>query len=411
MEINMAPNFYDIQRPAAIEEDDPLWQYYQQIKAQQMAAPVDDREYNKELRKTYREQNLMNEVIPTLAKAGANIGTVGGRTARTVLDYETPDPRATDYKYRSQEGADDLKRNLLYERLLTGLSSKIASKDKMQIEAERQRQASELARQRLEREQAERAEKLRLDAENKNADRMSKKEQAEADRALRAQMAEEDRKLREKIAKDNAALRNQQVQVKIDQAKNAPPKEPNVDQGSYAVFGQQMLDAEKESDAVIAKGYDPSEKMAAVRKIPGVYTFAATQEDRAYEAAKRKFIGAVLRKQSGAAISDQEFKREEEKYFPQAGDGPEVMAQKKAARMSIAKNFIQLGSRAAPLMKSSSEFQQKPKGDPVKARMILEKMIKNPSLLKSQNPQDVKARQYIIDSGLESELRKAQGVK
>jgi len=48
--------------------------------------------------------------------------------------------------------------------------------------------------------------------------------------------------------------------------------------------------------------------------------------------ARRNFISAVLRKESGAAISIKEFADEEKKYFPEIGDLPEQIKQKQEAR-------------------------------------------------------------------------------
>jgi hypothetical protein len=53
-----------------------------------------------------------------------------------------------------------------------------------------------------------------------------------------------------------------------------------------------------------------------------------------YAQAKENFITANLRKESGAAIGQGEFVREDRKYFPQAGDSPAVLAQKQKARQT-----------------------------------------------------------------------------
>jgi hypothetical protein len=50
------------------------------------------------------------------------------------------------------------------------------------------------------------------------------------------------------------------------------------------------------------------------------------------DAARKNFITAVLRKESGAAISPTEFATEAQKYFPQPGDTKETIAQKRNAR-------------------------------------------------------------------------------
>jgi len=51
-----------------------------------------------------------------------------------------------------------------------------------------------------------------------------------------------------------------------------------------------------------------------------------------FEQAKRNFINSVLRRESGAVISDQEFANAEQQYFPQPGDRPEVLEQKRQNR-------------------------------------------------------------------------------
>ena len=53
--------------------------------------------------------------------------------------------------------------------------------------------------------------------------------------------------------------------------------------------------------------------------------------------ARKNFVSAVLRKESGAAISPQEYSNEERKYFPQLGDSDAVIKQKQSARDSAIK--------------------------------------------------------------------------
>jgi hypothetical protein len=49
--------------------------------------------------------------------------------------------------------------------------------------------------------------------------------------------------------------------------------------------------------------------------------------------AERNFVNAVLRRESGAAISKSEFDSAEMQYFPRAGDTPEVLAIKEQNRL------------------------------------------------------------------------------
>ena len=60
--------------------------------------------------------------------------------------------------------------------------------------------------------------------------------------------------------------------------------------------------------------------------------YMRTPEGQQYDQAKRNFINAVLRQESGAVIGPSEFASAEVQYFPQPGDSPEVIAQKRANR-------------------------------------------------------------------------------
>jgi hypothetical protein len=77
--------------------------------------------------------------------------------------------------------------------------------------------------------------------------------------------------------------------------------------------------------------------------------------------ARRNFITAVLRKESGAAIGASEFANEEKKYFPQTGDTDTVIKQKQDAReLAIKAMGIQAGPQGARNIA--------PQGDPLGLR-------------------------------------------
>jgi hypothetical protein len=62
--------------------------------------------------------------------------------------------------------------------------------------------------------------------------------------------------------------------------------------------------------------------------------FLRTSEGQRYDQAKRDFINAILRQESGAVIGESEFASAEKQYFPQPGDTPEVIAQKRQNRQT-----------------------------------------------------------------------------
>jgi hypothetical protein len=70
--------------------------------------------------------------------------------------------------------------------------------------------------------------------------------------------------------------------------------------------------------------------------------------------AKSNFITAVLRKESGAVISDSEFDREDKKYFPQVNDSTAVIKQKENARKLAIKA---IETQAGPGAKSIQQLQ------------------------------------------------------
>ena len=70
-----------------------------------------------------------------------------------------------------------------------------------------------------------------------------------------------------------------------------------------------------------------------------------SSDQQQYESLKKNFITAVLRQESGAAISSGEFDNEEKKYFPQPGDTQDTVKQKQDARnMAIRTMYEKAGS-------------------------------------------------------------------
>jgi hypothetical protein len=59
-----------------------------------------------------------------------------------------------------------------------------------------------------------------------------------------------------------------------------------------------------------------------------ITNWTQSPQQQQVEQARRDFLNAVLRKESGAAISPSEFTSGDKQYFPQVGDSPSVLAQK-----------------------------------------------------------------------------------
>lgn len=90
--------------------------------------------------------------------------------------------------------------------------------------------------------------------------------------------------------------------------------------------------------------------------------FMQSQLGQSYGAAQRAFTEARLRKDSGAAIPEQEFENDKRTYFAQAGDSTETLEQKRRARAAI---LASLGFESGQAL---GEFV----GDPDEAKRIVE---------------------------------------
>lgn len=60
--------------------------------------------------------------------------------------------------------------------------------------------------------------------------------------------------------------------------------------------------------------------------------YLVSENYQQFDQAKRDFVNAILRRESGAVISDSEFANADKQYFPVPGDSQEVIAQKRANR-------------------------------------------------------------------------------
>lgn len=76
-----------------------------------------------------------------------------------------------------------------------------------------------------------------------------------------------------------------------------------------------------------------------------------------YEQAQRNFINAVLRKESGAVISEEEFTNGKIQYFPQPGDSTGVQLQKKQNRNTVISNLFNEGNVDMPTVETTEPLQ------------------------------------------------------
>lgn len=139
----------------------------------------------------------------------------------------------------------------------------------------------------------------------------------------------------------------------------------NEGQGKAAGFTDRMLQSEGIlSGVAVPEGYQGpttpgvqdqgmSATQAGLSKIPGVGNYLVSNERQKFEQAKRDFINAQLRRESGAAISPTEFESADKQYFPVPGDRPDVIKQKEANRRAA---IEALGREGGPSYRPKANF-------------------------------------------------------
>jgi hypothetical protein len=103
----------------------------------------------------------------------------------------------------------------------------------------------------------------------------------------------------------------------------------NDEQSKAAGYADRIREALPVIDKFSSAGTDITQK--ALSSIPGG-NFLVSPEYQQLDQAKRNFVNAILRRESGAVISDSEFANADKQYFPQPGDSQEVLSQKKRNR-------------------------------------------------------------------------------
>jgi hypothetical protein len=141
----------------------------------------------------------------------------------------------------------------------------------------------------------------------------------------------------------------------------ADKKEPTESQANAFTYYSRMEEADKIIKDLNGK-YDPykiniktSGKTALIPGGQDVANYFLSENDQKVEQAQRNFINAVLRRESGAVISPDEFSNANTQYFDQPNDKPGVLKQKAANR----KTAIEGIKRAAgPSIRQSNQSGQ-----------------------------------------------------
>lgn len=114
-----------------------------------------------------------------------------------------------------------------------------------------------------------------------------------------------------------------------------PDKALTESQGNATMFGLRAVEMDNILKSLQQEGYSPTgfrslkDRMTAGRSATN---WMASPEGQQYTNAGRNFVAAVLRKESGAQITEAEWKQGQELYIPMPGDAPDTLTQKAQAR-------------------------------------------------------------------------------
>jgi hypothetical protein len=107
----------------------------------------------------------------------------------------------------------------------------------------------------------------------------------------------------------------------------------NENQSKDSGFANRMFRAEGVLRDPAVESAATDLKQNILGKAPGfVSNYITSPEFQKFDQAKRDFVNAVLRRESGAAISQSEFDNANKQYFPQPGESAEKIAEKRKNR-------------------------------------------------------------------------------
>jgi len=111
-----------------------------------------------------------------------------------------------------------------------------------------------------------------------------------------------------------------------------------------AGYADRMTKAGGIMEGLTTGGFEPGQMGHRVaQSLPfGVGNYALPPEAQKYKQAQEDWVRAKLRKESGAVIGPQEMIDEIKTYFPQPGDGPEVIEQKIQSRKTATEGMVRV---------------------------------------------------------------------
>lgn len=179
--------------------------------------------------------------------------------------------------------------------------------------------------------------------------------QKEADRQLKKFLQENGFDQQENILSKTQAFTGEENQKNRDSAlertkisANAKTKsagQPKEYQFKAAHFGKTMVNASDVLDQLEKQGAPLTDQTAySTGQLKSILPFGIGEGmlpewQKEQKQAELSFINAILRRESGAAVPEQEYTRYRKQYFAVPGDTPDVLAQKRQNRLQAIENL------------------------------------------------------------------------
>lgn len=265
--------------------DPMLEEYLRKIDAQK----AQSRELTDKISQAAMERPTDYSPYAALAQATAQLGTIGGKTADTSSV-------ARSAENLTNQAAQDKKLNLMALNEEQGDIDKQTGLNLKTLEYLQSRKDR---------------------ASDKAADMNFRRDQLGQQRDLAM--------LNDQRYRDLASQQKADREIKL-----AQEKKPTADEFKAAGFAKRVGQSLTAMDKLVKSGYDRTSGLEGFKSyLPGALKNSTLQQQ---EQAERNFVNAVLRRESGAAISPTEFESAEVQYFPRTNDSPETLALKKQNR-------------------------------------------------------------------------------
>lgn len=168
--------------------------------------------------------------------------------------------------------------------------------------------------------------------------------------------------------------RAEKAEERLAQKASKQEKAPKTSAFVAAGYANRAQEANDILDGLERKGFErqsvgTSLKSGFLGSIGEVGELFKGEDLKQYEQAQKSFVNAVLRRESGAVISDAEFDNARKQYFPMAGDTPKVLEQKRRNRLLVI-NALESEAKGkfVPLPLGTQAVSQAKKDEPASTR-------------------------------------------